>query len=125
LLNYYFLFLALIGVLLCFGVYLLHRRKRRIKARLRNSGQNALARDLDGWINTRRWGNSGGPGRQEEGLNEQGEAPPPYQPKDDEIAGGGSDNPHAGVHQDAASGLTIPLRTLPRNERAILKPPDY
>lgn len=137
LLNYYFVFLAFFALLLCAGVYLLHRRKRQIKSRLRNSGQNALARDLDGWVGTARWvhgswrgGAGGGLSRREEGLNEHGEAPPPYQPLADATTAGntdaeGSEALRPGTAQDAVTGLTIPLRTLSRDGRATLKPPGY
>ena len=51
----------------------------------------------------------------EEGLNEHGEAPPPYIPKPDEEHGG--DGRHDGEP-------AVPLQTLSR-EDAGLKPPDY
>ncbi|KAF2840210.1 hypothetical protein M501DRAFT_915519, partial [Patellaria atrata CBS 101060] len=84
-LNFYFVFLLIFLILIFAALYVLHKRKRKAKALSRNSGQAALARDLDGWINTRRFINGrwrgGGPNtvrRQEEGLDENGEAPPPY-----------------------------------------------
>ncbi|KAF2417412.1 hypothetical protein EJ08DRAFT_654542 [Tothia fuscella] len=84
LLNYYFVFLALFILLLFIGAYFVHRRKRAMKARYNQNGQNALARDLDGWQGTRRWihGNwrPDTARNRAEGLNELGEAPPPYKP---------------------------------------------
>ncbi|KAF2812085.1 uncharacterized protein BDZ99DRAFT_260863 [Mytilinidion resinicola] len=137
LINYYFVFLALIGVFALLAIYVLHKRRRRRKAQLRSSGQNALARDLDGWVNTRRWvhgswrgGAGGGPARQEEGLNEAGEAPPPYKPHGDATAdAAGADvapvTLSSDESRDTVTGLAIPLRTLSRGGRSTLKPPDY
>ena len=95
---------------------------------MRLSGQDALARDLDGWVNTRRWmhgawrhNQTAAFVRREEGLNEHGEAPPPYQPKS-EVTVGQED---AGTAQDSASGLTIPLRTLSRDAIEGSRPPEY
>jgi len=137
LLNYYFVFLALAGVAVCVAGYMIHRRRRRRKAQFHNSGQTALARDLDGWVNTRRWyygsgrgGLGGSLARREEGLDEHGEAPPPYKPRADAttdtpgIAGGTTVLP-SGEDHDAVTGLSIPLRTLSRAGRATLKPPGY
>ena len=55
----------------------------------------------------------------EEGLNELGEAPPPYKSGD---SGSGS------TRRSGESGqaiLTVPLRTLSREGRPVHKPPDY
>jgi hypothetical protein len=136
LLNYYFVFLALIGVIACVTAYMVHKRRRRRKARLRNSGQNALAQDLDGWVNTRRWiygswrgvGGGGGVARREEGLNEDGEAPPPYKLRADatsDDAGGQPARMPSDRSRDPATGLAIPLRTLSRGRHSTMKPPDY
>lgn len=57
----------------------------------------------------------------EEGLNELGEAPPPYKARD---SGGGAQH-GVGVQASTGAGLTIPLRALGRNGRAAPKPPDY
>lgn len=77
-----------------------------------------------------RGGAGGGLSRREEGLNEHGEAPPPYQPLADATTAGntdaeGSEALRPGTAQDAVTGLTIPLRTLSRDGRATLKPPGY
>lgn len=56
----------------------------------------------------------------EEGLNEHGEAPPPYVPKrsGEEARGTGEGG------QAADGGPAVPMQTLSREE-AGLKPPDY
>ncbi|KAL2045328.1 hypothetical protein N7G274_002411 [Stereocaulon virgatum] len=84
-LNYYFLFI-LVFVIIIFLVYwsIARRRKQRI-ANLRNHQQSALARDVDSWPGRGnrlggRWRIMGAEvdPRAEEGLDERGEAPPPY-----------------------------------------------
>ncbi|KAI4160196.1 MAG: hypothetical protein LQ342_005908 [Letrouitia transgressa] len=121
-LNYYFLLLAFFIIILGIA-YLLYVRRQRLKlAQSRLNGQNALARDLE------RWG--GGPWgpprfrfprqtarhpRREEGLNERGEAPPPYIPKEPEQALFSEPG-----HRRTAQA--IPLRDMAREEQ---KPPDY
>lgn len=54
--------------------------------------------------------------RREEGLNERGEAPPPYVPKEPEPAYTGPGGERAGLGND------IPLQDLTRSDQ---KPPDY
>lgn len=124
--NYYFLFLAAFGVLVAIGLWWIHKRRKQRKEQVRLSGQNALARDLDGWVNTRRWFHGAWRHnqttafvRREEGLNERGEAPPPYEPKS-EVA-----HDNAGSTRDAESGLAIPLRTLSRDGIEHARPPEY
>lgn len=56
------------------------RRRRQRQAHNRFGGQSALARDLETWPGARR------PPRREEGLDERGEAPPPYVSKELEAA---------------------------------------
>lgn len=92
---------------------------------MRLSGQNALARDMEGWVNTRRrfhgaWRSNQARAlvRREEGLNEHGEAPPPYEPNDDATV-------TQGLAQDHASGLSIPLRTYSRDQVDAGRPPEY
>ncbi|KAK3060694.1 hypothetical protein LTS18_007962 [Coniosporium uncinatum] len=125
LLNYYFVFLALFLLAVIAIFYLLHRRRRMQRLHRQAHTQQALSRDLRGWsggprgpggATARRWVHGrGGSGSQQEGwrrsagsarteterhegLNELGEAPPPYLPKEEE--------------RDEASGVAIPLRTL-------------
>lgn len=129
--NYYFLFLALLAVLIAAGLWWLRLNKNRKKQQMRLSGQNALARDLEGWPSARRFlhgrlGRNQNPiqsrtqTRREEGLDENGEAPPPYQPKTEVAV---SHEPVAeGEH---TSTIAIPLRTLQRNSNEQMRPPVY
>ncbi|KAF2449485.1 hypothetical protein P171DRAFT_480565 [Karstenula rhodostoma CBS 690.94] len=119
--KYYWLILALFGVLVTLSLWWINRRRTKRKERMRLSGRNALARDMEGWVNTRRWYHGAWrPNetrlftRREEGLNEQGEAPPPYQPKGDVT-----------VAQDPATMISIPLRTLSREQVDAGRPPEY
>lgn len=125
--NYYFLFLALFGVLLAVFLWWVHKRRKRRKEQMRLSGHNALARDMEGWVNTRRWfhgawrhNEAAAFVRREEGLNEHGEAPPPYEPKSDAVAVQNAAEP-----RDRESGLAIPLRTLSRDHIEPASPPGY
>lgn len=117
LVNYYFVFLALVLCVAGVAAYLMYKRKQKYGAFLRNSRGSALERDVgtyDARARRRYW-----QGRwrstdysREEGLNEHGEAPPPYMPKTtDEQA-----NPN---------GLAVPMQTLSRDEAGLNKPPDY
>ncbi|QDS67881.1 hypothetical protein FKW77_008042 [Venturia effusa] len=131
LLNYYFVFLALFICLLVIGVYFIHKRKRAQKQASRNSGENALARDLDGWTSgPRRWivghrreeSRNTRSGREEEGLDEFGEAPPPYIQATKTV-----DNRETEV-EGSQSEVQIPLDTLSRHDDerpATVKPPGY
>ncbi|KAK4626437.1 hypothetical protein CLAFUW4_04636 [Fulvia fulva] len=117
LVNYYFVFLALVVCIAGVAAYLMYKRKQKYGAFLRNSRGSALERDVgsyDARARRRYW-----QGRwrstdysREEGLNEHGEAPPPYMPKTREEEA----NPH---------GLTVPMQTLSRDEAGLNKPPDY
>ncbi|MCJ1482166.1 hypothetical protein MMC06_002328 [Schaereria dolodes] len=119
--KYYFLLLGLLIVLIVAVYWMLVRRRRRKIAQSRNGRHSALARDLEGWPGGRRWAQGrwrtaiGGEPRPEEGLNERGEAPPPYVPTE---------------HESRSIGRTlmrdmdhsIPLQNLSIDEA---KPPDY
>ena len=59
--------------------------------------------------------------RREEGLDENGEAPPPYEPKQTI----GVTDTSAGPTQDPATGLTIPPPTLSRGDIEVMQPPGY
>lgn len=87
--NYYFLIIAAAVVVLGVGLLLIRGRKQRKAALNRSRSQRALAQDLAGF--SQRFGVgrggvvfSGGHTRQtssrEEGLDDRGEAPPPYVP---------------------------------------------
>jgi hypothetical protein len=113
--NYYFLLLAVLAVLIALVIWLIHRRKVRQRALWNQNGQQALPRDVEGWPGTRRLihgryrANNSVFLRQTEGLNEHGEAPPPYQPK----------------MEATPMALAIPLRTLPIDESDRSRPPQY
>jgi len=130
LVSYYFVFLALlVCVLVAVGWILI--RQRRIRALRSQAGrQTALEQDLnqnswpidqERWTGRTRWihgrGRSDGSAngdyrtRPEEGLNEVGEAPPPYKGR------------QSGDRQTAGE-LARPEHVLDRSE-AGLKPPDY
>ena len=101
-LNYYFLLIAVFVVIVIIAYYSLLRRRRQRQAHYRSDGQSALARDLETWPGPRRRG------RREEGLDERGEPPPPYVPKELETA--------------VIRGEAVELGQRSRQER---KPPDY
>ncbi|KAI4178257.1 MAG: hypothetical protein L6R41_008468 [Letrouitia leprolyta] len=123
-LNYYFLLLALLIIILGI-IYIAYARRQRQKILTsRRNGQQALARDLERWPGSGPWGpgrfrmprSSPRQPRREEGLNERGEAPPPYVPKELEPAYTGPASDRAGLGND------IPLQDLTRPDQ---KPPDY
>lgn len=86
--NYYFLIIAAAGIVLVLGVMYLRSRKRQKAAINRSRSQRALARDMESFRARFGMGRTGGAlygthtGRSdpEEGLDERGEAPPPYVP---------------------------------------------
>jgi hypothetical protein len=117
--NYYFLFLAVFGVFLAALLWWLRLRRRRQKQQQRLNGQQALARDFEGWAGARRFmhGRYGRHAasvqvRREDGLDEDGEAPPPYYPKSD-------------TGRDPESGLAIPLRAVPSGGNQQVELPGY
>ncbi|KAH8724997.1 hypothetical protein GQ44DRAFT_727173 [Phaeosphaeriaceae sp. PMI808] len=120
--NYYFLFLAAFGALVAVLLWWLHRQRRRRKQQQRLGGQHALARDLQGWTGARRFIHgrytpyqTAAQTRREEGLDEHGEAPPPYQHKT-YIPSDTLPSPRA---------LAIPLRTISRDNNHLVQPPGY
>ncbi|PSN73432.1 hypothetical protein BS50DRAFT_582969 [Corynespora cassiicola Philippines] len=122
--NYYFLFLAIFGLLIAGALWWLHRRRRLRKEQMRMNGQTALERDLDGWVNTRRWfhgtwRHNQPPAimRREEGLDENGEAPPPYQPSTGVTV--------APTTQGPASNLAVPMTSISRGDLQLPRPPEY
>ena len=75
----------------------------------------------------------GGRRSAQEGLDERGEAPPPYKPRDEEEGAGGTDvvsneESRGGSGEERAGAgdgvVAIPMRTLGREDVG-LKPPDY
>ena len=116
--NYYFLLLAVFVIIVALVWLSLIRRNRQKLALSRHNGQTALARDLEGTPGGRRWG----PGRwrfprPEEGLDERGQAPPPYMPAPLDA----TVHPNA-THNEPGAGQAIPLQDLSGLEQ---KPPDY
>lgn len=95
---------------------------------MRLSGQHALARDIEGWTSTQRvararYHRGYAPVflRREEGLDEHGDAPPPYQPKSEMTV----TNHYVGAAHDTTSGLLVPPPTLPKDEIDRAQPPVY
>jgi hypothetical protein len=122
--NYYFLFLAAFAVLIGASLWWVHGRKRRRTQQLRASGQHALARDLEGWASNRDSTPAGHSRHQlsthpmrAEGLDEHGEAPPPYQSKNEVAAGA--------VQVPDTPQVAIPLRTYAREHHDGIRPPGY
>ncbi|MCJ1259258.1 hypothetical protein MMC24_007094 [Lignoscripta atroalba] len=120
--NYYFLLLGVFIVVLIAAYWTLVRRRRRKIARSRNGRQSALARDVEGWPGGRRWAQGrwrtavAADPTPEEGLDERGEAPPPYVPGQPEAA-----HPVDGRPGNDA-GQSIPLQDMSASGG---KPPDY
>ncbi|KAI4606431.1 hypothetical protein J4E80_010183 [Alternaria sp. BMP 0032] len=112
--NYYFLLGMLAGLILV-AAWLIHRRNVRRRALRCLNGQQASARDVEAWPGTRRLlhGRYGATNsvllRPTEGLDEHGEAPPPYQPKS----------------EVSSTTIAIPLRVLSANESERSLPPQY
>lgn len=134
LVNVYFLLIGVGVILVVVVYYFYHKRRMRKSARVQDRGRNALARDVEGWVSQRRWlpgGHSGSTSRTsrtEEGLNERGEAPPPYERRSSPQAVSGSHgDSRAG---SSADGAPIPLAELPSRPAPALHathdaPPKY
>ncbi|KAF2628645.1 hypothetical protein BU25DRAFT_457451 [Macroventuria anomochaeta] len=114
--NYYFLFLALLTAALAALLWWIHRQRRREREQIRSEGQHALARDVERWAIYRR-----NQPPTVEGLNESGEAPPPYKPKDDTVATLEpiNDNP------ELADDVAIPPRVRTRDGIEHARLPEY
>lgn len=129
--TYYFIFFALLICIAILCIYFVWRKRRnalRINNNFRPGGYPRDVREWDTVRYRRRYWNTNfrndQPSR-EEGLNENGEAPPPYMPKDDEETG----NHQMHVNGQPApevrpGGPAIPMQTLSRDQ-AGLKPPGY
>jgi len=144
--NYYFLLIAITIAVLLLGFVFAGRRRKRKAMRHLNTRQEALRRDLEGWprgrpgppgvntgqssrwaTGTRNWRsrNDNGVIRHDEGLDDLGEAPPPYNPGDKPpsiAVGGRADYVSEGEAVDSRGELSVPLRTLARNGT---NPPGY
>lgn len=110
LVNYYFVFLALILCVIFAFLWVYYRRRQSLAFNRASTRDDALSRDLSQAVPLEQtWRNRTGtragralPDDANEGLNEHGEAPPPYKPQSEPIA---------------------PEPAVPRDSR--LKPPDY
>lgn len=131
--NYYFVFFALLVCIAGLCAYFVWRRRRNALLIYNNQRQTPFPRDVREWDTVRyrrRYWNTGfrsaPQASREEGLNENGEAPPPYMPKDNEETGnnGAHVGGHNGQGEGGPGGPAIPMQTLSR-EQAGLKPPDY
>ncbi|KAH7351127.1 hypothetical protein BKA65DRAFT_253025 [Rhexocercosporidium sp. MPI-PUGE-AT-0058] len=91
--NYYFIIVAIVVVLFVLTMLYIGKRKKQKAAILRSNSQQALAQDVEGLRNrfgmgrgAMRRAHAGGAGEVQrtdertEGLDERGEAPPPYRP---------------------------------------------
>jgi len=82
LLNYYFLLLAIVIIVIALVWWSIARRRKKRGIHMRSNQHSVLARDVEMWPGTRRgigrWRFGGAEPRAAEGLNERGEAPPPY-----------------------------------------------
>jgi len=113
--RYYFLLLGVLAGFILVVIWLIHRRKVQRRALWPRNGQQALARDVEAWPGTRRLlhGRYGATNsvllRPTEGLDERGEAPPPYQPKS----------------EVSSTTIAIPLQVLPANGSERSLPPQY
>lgn len=115
LINYYFIFFALLVCLVAVGLFYGWRKRRKAFQRYHSNRQQALARDVNAWdpMHSRRryWQGRWRSGEvsREEGLNEEGEAPPPYMPKQDEREGNaGADAAGDQAAQGEAAGTQEP-----------------
>ncbi|KAH8599364.1 hypothetical protein B0O99DRAFT_683339 [Bisporella sp. PMI_857] len=81
--NFYFLIVAIIAILLCGTALFISRLKKKRMMQHQDGGQHALERDVESWrtqLGVGRAGRSRSTIRTAEGLDERGEAPPPYAP---------------------------------------------
>lgn len=130
--TYYFVFFALLICIAVLCIYFVWRKRRNALTVRGNARVSGYQRDLREWDTPRYrrqyWNTNfrNAEVTREEGLNEHGDAPPPYMPKEDENIG--SDGPQAngqlGHGQGGSSDPAIPLQTLSRDQ-AGLKPPGY
>ena len=131
---YYFVFFALLICIAVLCVYFVWRRRRNalmVRPNPRGEGYHRDVREWDTMRYRRRYWNTGFRNEQpsrEEGLNENGEAPPPYMPKeDDETGNNGSQSNEQRAHAEGTpvpGEPSIPMQTLSRDQ-AGLKPPGY
>lgn len=111
-LNFYFLLLIILVIILALAWWTVARQRRKRISHMRNNQRSILARDLEVWPGRRvgggAWRFNGAEPREHDGLDERGEAPPPYIKQPDP------------VHH--TNGPATELHDLSRAE---VKPPDY
>ncbi|QIW94710.1 hypothetical protein AMS68_000228 [Peltaster fructicola] len=122
--SYYFVFFALVFCIVAFAILMYWRRRRML---MRRGSRPHLLATREAAAPTQRVPRHLGPVgslelSQEEGLNEHGEAPPPYVSKAYEEPGQEHNNDVE--HPDSAVTSAIPLQTLSRHVDA-LQPPHY
>jgi hypothetical protein len=132
--TYYFVFFALlicIAVLCAYFVWRKRRNALRVYSNPHGPGYNRDVREWDTVRHRHRYWNTNNRNEQasrEEGLNEDGEAPPPYRPKDEETGNAGTQtNGQQRTHGEntpVSREPAIPMQTLSR-DHAGLKPPGY
>jgi hypothetical protein len=108
--NYYFLFLALLVAVVAVLLWYIHRHRKRGQEQVRLRGRHALVHDVEQAILRRNQPPF------VEGLNESGEAPPPYKPKD---------NKKTIIEAAGNNGITIPPRVLSRDGTEHVRLPGY
>jgi hypothetical protein len=131
---YYFVFFAILVCIAILCVYFVWKRRKNALMIRPNARGEGYHRDVREWDTVRyrhRYWNTNHRNEQtsrEEGLNENGEAPPPYMPKEDEEMGntGSQTNGQCahGEDRQVHGEPSIPMQTLSRNQ-AGLKPPGY
>lgn len=130
--TYYFVFFALLFCIALLCIYFVWKRRRNaltVRHGFRGAGYQRNVQEWDTVRYRRRYWNTNFRNAEvsrEEGLNEHGEAPPPYVPKDDEhpdIAGPSAGG-YFGQEQTRTAEPAIPMQTLSRDQ-AGLKPPGY
>ncbi|EPE30678.1 hypothetical protein GLAREA_03645 [Glarea lozoyensis ATCC 20868] len=139
--NYYFVIVAVAAVFFCLALLYFGKRKKQKAALMRRNSQRALAQDVAGFNLRSRGGRARNNGRgfwngtrreedRVEGLDERGEAPPPYVPGgkppsiravSESVDLADARDPHG------AFGGSVELSTLPSGLRsnADPPPPDY
>lgn len=80
LVNMYFLMLAVLVILLLVGLWWWQQSKRRKRLRSAGRRRSALEQDLELGFGRPAWLGLSRREREEEGVDERGEAPPPYTP---------------------------------------------
>lgn len=122
--SYYFVFLMLAICIIGIVIFLNFRRRRKRRLQHLYGREDAYAQDPAAargrrhyW--TGRWGSQNV--SREEGLNEHGEAPPPYMPKSS-VHDPQRDGAIGG--QAASAGPAVPMQTLSRDD-AGMRPPEY